>query len=560
MASFTFSSTSKVLLLACAATVFFIIVFSSTSSLDHLNPFYLASTSSLYTPLSLPLAAPTSHASNSLPLYSPHPPLPYNPATHVPVTSLCQPASMLLSNPNYTGKTEPADFYHLPLPHTSLEDGRWMLWEVDVEPSSGEVRLPLIEEVRNGGIYNYQFFKGQRLAWITALLNRRLVSCTFDNDDGTQTTSPAYLLHNIPSSTSNPPWLLCYTRPFTTPTRLTLTLLTATINTTRIELPLCTELRRRVYLAAQLKAYFSWQIDDILDWLDYHYKIGFDHFLLHYRWKLTEYEREALQPYIDSQLVELRYWPLREGKDRAEGYADQDMLMVLSAMRLRQYVQWVLAPDMDEYLYLTSPVVEYKQRVCNNSLHCTSPVSSFLDTLRHHSLISYYTWNFVPTQLVQPPASSIPDADRFRYPQLDPTALALPIPVQRVWKRQYHDMRAAIVAKWIYQPAHCQEWMTHGGGSRTRPGWADREGEDIHAKHYHAYMMPEADRDKYWREEAIRDTAVSDILLDDTMWPQQTNTLFLEARQRQTQRRKERVAQEVKAKSEQEAAKAAQQT
>ena len=548
----SFSSSSSMLLLACALTVvFFMFSFSTTSSLQHLNPFYLASTASPYSPLNSPSPL-TSHLL-PYPYPSTHT---YNSLTHTAVTSLCLPPSLSLTNPNYTGKTEPADFYHLPLPHTSLEDGRWMLWEVDVDLISGEVRLPLIEEVRNGGIYNYQFFRGERLSWVSALMSAGAVSCSFEYADGSESsTSAAYLLHHNPNSKFNPPWLLCYKRPLATPTRLTLTLNTTTINTTTINttsvaLSLCTAVTRRYYAVAQLKSYFSWQIDDILDWLDYHYKIGFDHFLLHYRWPLKPYERAALQPYLDTQLVELRYWPLREGKDRAEGYADQDMLLVLSSMRLRHYVQWVLAPDMDEWLYLTAPGIEYKQRSCNNSLHCTSPVRAYLDTMRQYAIISYYTWNFVPTNLVHPPASLITDTDRWRYAHLDPAALALPIPVQRVWKRQYHDMRAAIVAKWLFQPQHTHEWATHGGSSATRPSWADREGEAIHAKHYHAYIMQEEHREAYWRDEAIRDTGVSDILLDESMWPAETSDEFLEARKRQTEVRKERVASEVKARGE----------
>ena len=53
----------------------------------------------------------------------------------------------------------------------------------------------------------------------------------------------------------------------------------------------------------------------------------------------------ALQPYLDTPLVELRYWPLRRGTDRPEGYSEQDKLMVLCSTRLRKYAQWVLEPN-----------------------------------------------------------------------------------------------------------------------------------------------------------------------------------------------------------------------
>ena len=177
---------------------------------------------------------------------------------------------------------------------------------------------------------------------------------------------------------------------------------------------------------------------------------------------------------------------------------------------------------MDECLYLTANGTEYKQRACTNSLLCDSPIRSFLDPCA--------TTPSCPTtgelrvhQHLLPPATLVSDAARFRYQHLDPAALAVPIPTQRVWKRQYHDVRADTSAELMYQPEHTHEWQTHGGASITQPTWTDCEVDVLHAHYFHAYKMPDEHRDKYRCEEAIRDTVVSELLLDDGLWPPGTD-------------------------------------
>ena len=222
------------------------------------------------------------------------------------------------------------------------------------------------------------------------------------------------------------------------------------------------------------------------------------------------------------------------------------------------------------------------RRPCNNSLHCSSPLRDFLDVHREYSLLSYWTSNFVP---LEPPADKQLAEDKYRY---EPSNAHLPWAVRHIYKRQWHDHRAPVIAKWsdsnhnhnhctphtpshtctilpcptihspipplldpptaavvrcrIFQPAYTTQFLTHGGNG-IRPSWGDGENEWLHAVHFHRYPHPNPT--EFWDKEAARDSGVSDIM-EAEQWPVGTSQVLLDGVARFKEVRKQRVKSESK--------------
>jgi hypothetical protein len=289
-----------------------------------------------------------------------------------------------------------------------------------------------------------------------------------------------------------------------------------------VSLPVCVRVLQRYYAIIQLKSYFSWTLEELVDWMEYHFFIGFDHVELHVRHPLTVTEKKVLAPYIDSGLLSLQHWPQRIGpKGGVDVYSDQDMLLLVSQFVTRKQTVWVLAPDMDEFLYLNAwdSAPPYR-RSCNNSLHCPSPMRDFLDTHRQDGIITYWTRSFVP--FVPPPEYQL-EQDRFRYA---PENSHLPFPVRRVHWRPNTDSTTVLICKWIFQPNYALHFMTHGG-STVRYKYNDQQLAVIHTKHYHQYEHSNVSR--FWSQhEGQRDTGVADIL-QARQWPIGTDERLLAA-------------------------------
>ena len=220
------------------------------------------------------------------------------------------------------------------------------MWTSNLQ--TGELKLPLItEHLGQWRKYVYSFASPVTMAWVKEQIQAGKATCTTTYNDGSRSHIEARIWHAVPEQATSPPYLVCALQPFKVPVSIHVTLSEA--DGVQVTLPICTADYERYYAIIQLKAYFSWAIDEVVDWLVYHFLIGFDHVVLHYRWAVTQTDREALQPFIDSGFLELHNWPLRAGPtNEIEPHADQDMQILISQMRTRKQTVWVLAPDMDE--------------------------------------------------------------------------------------------------------------------------------------------------------------------------------------------------------------------
>ena len=266
--------------------------------------------------------------------------------THVTVSSLCPRPSHVAAD--YDGHSE--DWLRIPLPAVAqVKNGSELIvWDVDIDLQTGELKLPLVAEwLGEWRKYVYKLAEPKTMAWVHERVKAGDASCTTTYSDATQSHIEARVSHLNPGAWSSPPYLTCSLQPFKVPVSVEVKLSEA--DGAVVTLPICTEELPRFYAIIQLKAYFSWAIEELVDWLVYHYLIGFDHVVLHYRWALKSADREALQPFIDSQFLTIHNWPLRVGPtNETEPYADQDQLILISQMKTRKQTQWILAPDIDE--------------------------------------------------------------------------------------------------------------------------------------------------------------------------------------------------------------------
>ena len=267
-------------------------------------------------------------------------------STHVTVSSLCPRPLHVAAN--YTGHEE--DWLRMPLPTGAYErdETQLIVWDVDIDLQTGEFKMPLIVEwMGQYRKYVYHFAQPITMNWIRQQIAAGKATCTTTYTDGSRSHIEARILHAQPESETNPPYLTCSLAPFKVPVSIDVKISEA--DGTQLTLPICTQQLPRFYAIIQLKSYFSWTISEVVDFLNYHYLTGWDHVVLHYRWALTQADREALQPYIDGQFLTVHNWPQRNGPtNEVEPYADQDMLILISQMKTRKQTQWILAPDMDE--------------------------------------------------------------------------------------------------------------------------------------------------------------------------------------------------------------------
>src|SRR2546425_7193021 len=81
------------------------------------------------------------------------------------------------------------------------------------------------------------------------------------------------------------------------------------------------------------------------EWVEYHHMVGVDHFWLYNNSSKDNWE-EALQPYVDSGLVEVFYWPSETcNYQEFHTEANKDALR-----RAKGNTKWVALIDIDEFL------------------------------------------------------------------------------------------------------------------------------------------------------------------------------------------------------------------
>ncbi len=82
------------------------------------------------------------------------------------------------------------------------------------------------------------------------------------------------------------------------------------------------------------------------EWIEYHRMAGVEHFWL-YNDNSTDHWQEVLQPYIDSGLVEVTYWPTPVGTSWVTNQVDSFRDAI---KRAQGNTQWVALIDIDEFL------------------------------------------------------------------------------------------------------------------------------------------------------------------------------------------------------------------
>ncbi|HSW73511.1 MAG TPA: glycosyltransferase family 92 protein [Chlamydiales bacterium] len=107
-----------------------------------------------------------------------------------------------------------------------------------------------------------------------------------------------------------------------------------------------------LFLSSSLNAYelaiaaqFRDEAPYLKEWIEYHHMIGVDHFWLYNNSSEDNWE-EVLQPYMESGLVEVFYWPSeRSNYQSYHTMANQDALR-----RAKGNTKWVALIDIDEFL------------------------------------------------------------------------------------------------------------------------------------------------------------------------------------------------------------------
>ena len=320
----------------------------------------------------------------------------------------------------------------------------WIIHEVDVDLSERQLRVPVIVLDRTKKEYAGH-------AWISRhkeaesvfvrLLERAGLRMAVQYEDGTQDVfvamrhsfyksrvgPTAYLIFPLrgdantpqqadrPVDFSVPPAALPMSER---PVSLTLHLDWATVGvignetgaahnlsssgvSSRAVLPLCSVERQMVYSAAVLKPVTGNLSESyLLQWIDYHRRVGVDHFLILDR--NGECNSFPLLQRLASQgLVTVTHWPLPYVNDPSDTSDKRDInnsaqqaVYWAAYIRTRRVARWMLTVDFDEYVYLNT---SYYPRACSNSLLCPSPLRDFLEqpSRAHEGVVVFGRYNFV---------------------------------------------------------------------------------------------------------------------------------------------------------------------
>jgi hypothetical protein len=237
---------------------------------------------------------------------------------------------------------------------------------------------------------------------------------------------------------------------------------------------------------------------------------------------------------IEGGVLTVERWPIEhEMRGRFDYHTDQDELLAMFTLRIQKHAVSVMATDFDEYLRIQNSTLY--QRPCPNSLYCRSPIKDWLEENRTYSQVQFETVIVVPDA---PPADVRLTEDAYRYE----SSPRLPLPVFRVWSREHWNNRLINHCKFFYQTKNMLGLLTHGG-SGIRPSTRDFTKEVVFVYHYHSYPIwferdqvtakldtacKQARVDKFWHEEAVRDTYVSDVF-DQIKWPVGSDEKMLQA-------------------------------
>ena len=316
----------------------------------------------------------------------------------------------------------------------------------------------------------------------------------------------------------------------------------------RAVLPLCVVQRPMVYSAAVLKPVIGDVGEShLLQWVDYHSRVGVDHFyIIDRNSECNAYPK--LQQLTRQGLVTLIHWPLPYPNDphdtshkRGETIdSAQQAVYWAIYIRSRRVVRWMLAVDMDEYVYLNT---SYYPRTCSNSLLCPSPLRDFVQhpSRVREGVVVFGRYNFVG---VPPPSRYWNDSNhawRYRIIDQQQVAAALaanhsspstsasvlppsatPYAVSHVWRSRapidvdpVHSRNR--YGKYLYR---CDRGVIYLGvhsashrDSPTPPAEGPKHLDQVWAAHYRdIYSTRSRVEEDRWDEQWEMDTRVADVM------------------------------------------------
>lgn len=458
---------------------------------------------------------------------------------------LCEPAAHY--EPNYTSTEEHWPKVVIPQkddPSNNQSFNQstyfWKFYEIQTLIDQGEIRIPLLRGyLSKGDRWLVDWFTGDDVNWLERLEADQSVHCLITYSDQSIRRSKLHVSavgHTGQGGIDSNLWATCATDYYKIPISLTISIIDQSyhvnhfLNAQSVELPICQFTTPVYYAVAQLRALYSFNVDDVIDWISYHYALGVDHFFFHYRYKLTEDQTRKFAPFIAGGLLTIQRFPLaHNSRGVIEVNTDQNPLLLIFSLRIAHHATWVLALDHDEYLRVNTTLFP---RECSNSLWCSSSLKEWLEDQKGYSVIQFDSINMVAEM---PPKNKQLSEDAYRYSE---SANQLPMPIRRVWRRSQVKTGVVRHCKWLYHVPSIIGLTVHGG-SGVRPTLKDYHRQFASIYHYHDYPIWEEDTrpkdeqekqkrvDMFWTQEGVRDTYVSDVY-EQLPWPADTDRRMLQ--------------------------------
>lgn len=227
---------------------------------------------------------------------------------------------------------------------------------------------------------------------------------------------------------------------------------------------------------------FQNEADYLKEWIDYHRKIGFDHFILFNNYSTDDY-KEVLQPYVDDKIIDLYDWT-EPDFPKCQIRANQWGLNFL-----KNKAKWVALIDVDEFIVpkntknikrFLKEYEPYAGIIINWQLFGTSDIATLppKEPILKHLIYKFPTnfddpeWNsnFFVKSIVQPNmvdermiwgnfGNHVFKADRYHFmvdankkPVLEPTAKHTAILVDKIQINHYWFR----TIEWFYKNKICR--------------------------------------------------------------------------------------------------------
>ena len=174
-------------------------------------------------------------------------------------------------------------WYRIRILRAVSSDQPWIIYDVEVQSEHGELRIPLLRSWRQGGVWQTTIFDLSQVQWLHRLATLHALHCHALCDDGNTSHSFGFVAphSNDWARKPNPvPWFTCALHPHSTPPHVNVTVSDVELGfSDSVLLPLQRVRQHAHYAVVQLKAVWNMDVEEWVDWIHYHYAIGFDHLL-----------------------------------------------------------------------------------------------------------------------------------------------------------------------------------------------------------------------------------------------------------------------------------------